>query len=103
MIKALGFNLCANWIANSHSLPIFMYSVDFLLVKDVALDHGVHGGLSQIKSGCGHFEKSNSNTLARTPLLLFADFLHISMLYTFEWSSSAKTFPTDPVPEKYRT
>ena len=84
MIKALGFNFCTSWIANSHGLPILRYSVDFLLVKGIAFDHGVHGGLSQIKSGRGHFEKSISNTLTHTPLLLFANFLHISMLYTFQ-------------------
>ena len=100
MMNALGFNFFTNLIANSQSLPILMYSGVFCLVKGVAFDHGVHGGLSQIKSGCGHIEKSKSSTSAQTPRLRFADFLQMSMLYTFQWRSSEKTRPTEPVPEK---
>ena len=100
MMNALGFNFFTNSIANSQSLPILMYSGVFRLVKGVAFDHGVHGGLSQIKSGCGHIEKSKSSTSAQTPRLRFADFLQMSMLYTFQWRSSEKTRPTEPVPEK---
>jgi hypothetical protein len=49
----------ASFTANSHSFPIVIYSGDLRLLSFLAFDHGVHGGENYIKSGLGHFLKSN--------------------------------------------
>ena len=90
----------AKSIANLHNLPISFISGLILRLSGVAFEKGVHGGLNHIKSGLGHFEKSNFLTSAHSPLLLLAAFASMSMLYTVHLKIDSNTRPTEPVPEK---